>query len=191
MWLTVTCSLLINSGGRGTCTTNFKGKKQRNGCKLHGKHASLHWPHAGEHVTRQSAGRHVTWFWAREKYVTSVERGIKHGLRLKAEKVVVWKDAKQGWTCKQRQPRTFKFLRTCFSRTRLSSSACLVVCSSLLSCCIVWEDCAFFSRAWVSVISSSFLKSCSSALVLCLLLASLLTAFSSSSIVLPCSSVLT
>lgn len=80
---------------------------------------------------------------------------------------------------------------TCFSRSLLSSRACLVVCSSLLNCCNVLEVCAFFSRASVSVISSSFLKSCNSVLVLCLLLASLFTAFSSSSIVFPCSRVLT
>lgn len=84
-----------------------------------------------------------------------------------------------------------KTVFTCFSLTLLSSSACLVVCSSLLSCCTVWEERAFFALASFSVISSSFFKSCSSADVLCLLLANLFTAFSNSSIVFPCSKVLT
>lgn len=85
----------------------------------------------------------------------------------------------------------FLIFLTCFSLTLLSSSACLVVCNSLFNCWTVCEDWAFFSRALASVISSSLLRSCSSADVLCLLLASLLTVFSRSSIVLPCSKVLT
>ena len=84
-----------------------------------------------------------------------------------------------------------KTVFTCFSLTLLSSSACLVVCSSLFNCCTVWDERAFFAFASFSVISSSFFKSCSSADVLCLLLANLFTAFSSSSIVFPCSNVLT
>ena len=80
---------------------------------------------------------------------------------------------------------------TCFSLSRVSSRFALMLSSSLFSCCTLALDWADLCRASCSVDSRSLFIPASATEVLCLLFASLLTACSKSSIVLPCSSVLT